>query len=71
MDGGRRAEWAGGDSGGKAAAWIWWKRPEEWAGVLAGWVSDIYPIPRGARGHSLIFLIGRGNGAEEYGFDAV
>ncbi|KAK2773955.1 hypothetical protein FQN53_003891 [Emmonsiellopsis sp. PD_33] len=38
--GGRRAEWVGGDSGGKAVAWIWWRTPEEWAGVLADWVEE-------------------------------
>lgn len=35
--GGRRAEWI--DAAGKSAAWIWWRRPEEWAGVLMDWVS--------------------------------
>lgn len=39
--GGRRAEWipasaAGG--GEKTIAWIWWRRPEEWAKVIADWV---------------------------------
>lgn len=38
--GGRRAEWVGGESGGKAVAWIWWRTPEEWAGVLVDWVSS-------------------------------
>lgn len=38
-EGGRRAEWIDGESGGKAIAFIWWKRPEEWAEVLADWVS--------------------------------
>ncbi|EFQ96671.1 vacuolar protein-sorting-associated protein 25 [Nannizzia gypsea CBS 118893] len=35
--GGKRAEWIGGE---KTIAWIWWKRPEEWASVLAGWVEE-------------------------------
>ncbi|KAK2760829.1 hypothetical protein FQN54_002068 [Arachnomyces sp. PD_36] len=42
-EGGRRAEWDGGGegrSGEKPAVWIWWKRPEEWAEVLAGWVEE-------------------------------
>ncbi|PGH32670.1 ESCRT-II complex subunit VPS25 [[Emmonsia] crescens] len=38
--GGRRAEWVGGESGGKAVAWIWWRTPEEWAGVLVDWVEE-------------------------------
>lgn len=47
--GGRRAEWisdAGGSSlgdssgqGPKTVAWIWWRRPEEWADVLVEWVE--------------------------------
>jgi ESCRT-II complex subunit VPS25 len=50
--GGRRAEWipdAGGTSSGvmgsaqgqgpRAVAWIWWKRPEEWADLLVEWVE--------------------------------
>ncbi|PWY80634.1 ESCRT-II complex, vps25 subunit [Aspergillus heteromorphus CBS 117.55] len=36
--GGRRAEWI--DGGKKTVAWIWWKRPEEWAGVVADWVEN-------------------------------
>ncbi|KAL3464756.1 ESCRT-II complex, vps25 subunit [Aspergillus heterothallicus] len=35
--GGKRAEWI--DGVNKGAAWIWWKRPEEWAGVIADWVD--------------------------------
>jgi ESCRT-II complex subunit VPS25 len=44
--GGRRAEWISdaGDSSlrngaGQAVAWIWWRRPEEWADVLAEWIE--------------------------------
>ena len=36
-DGDERAEWAGPQ---KAAAWIWWRKPEEWAALLEQWVSD-------------------------------
>jgi ESCRT-II complex subunit VPS25 len=41
-----RAEWieGGGKEAakeGKVRAWIWWRRPEEWAGVIADWVSDM------------------------------
>ncbi|GAM83574.1 hypothetical protein ANO11243_015620 [Dothideomycetidae sp. 11243] len=46
-EGGRRAEWCalsptskkshGGD--GKSAAWIYWRRPEEWADLLYAWVD--------------------------------
>lgn len=35
--GGKRAEWI--DPGSKTSAWIWWRRPEEWAGFLVDWVS--------------------------------
>lgn len=35
-----RAEWIGGKKDG-GAFWVWWKRPEEWAEVLAGWVCYI------------------------------
>lgn len=46
--GGRRAEWvppggAGEGSanavGEKTVAWVWWRRPEEWATLIADWVS--------------------------------
>ncbi|KAI4123702.1 MAG: hypothetical protein LQ338_005143 [Usnochroma carphineum] len=42
---GDRAEWINSNGGGrrgekrKEDAWIWWRRPEEWAEVLAGWVD--------------------------------
>lgn len=35
--GGRRAKWI--DGGSKTVAWVWWRRPEEWAGILADWVE--------------------------------
>ena len=34
--GGKRAEWADGAS--KTLVWIWWRRPEEWAGIVEDWV---------------------------------
>lgn len=34
--GGRRAQWV--DGSAKTVAWIWWRTPEEWAGLLADWV---------------------------------
>ncbi|KAF7508208.1 hypothetical protein GJ744_009505 [Endocarpon pusillum] len=37
-EGGNRAEWIG-PATEKASAWIWWRRPEEWAGVLEAWVD--------------------------------
>jgi len=36
-EGGERAEWIGTQ---KAAAWIWWRKPEEWAALLEHWVND-------------------------------
>ena len=38
--GGRRAEWIEGT--GKTVVWVWWRRPEEWAGILADWVSFFF-----------------------------
>lgn len=37
--GGKRAEWV--DANHKTVAWIWWRRPEEWAGLMADWVGSI------------------------------
>lgn len=39
-----RAEWVLNGSAAKGAeeknvAWVWWRNPEEWAGVIADWVS--------------------------------
>ncbi|KAJ5190786.1 uncharacterized protein N7498_009771 [Penicillium cinerascens] len=36
-----RAEWieAPGNQAPKTVAWIWWRRPEEWADVIADWVE--------------------------------
>lgn len=40
-EGGRRAEWIDGGVGAKGGtAWVYWKRPEEWAEVIMGWVED-------------------------------
>lgn len=36
-EGDERAEWTGAD---KASAWIWWRKPEEWASVVEGWVDE-------------------------------
>ncbi|KIX04652.1 uncharacterized protein Z518_05522 [Rhinocladiella mackenziei CBS 650.93] len=36
-DGDERAEWIGPD---RSAAWIWWRKPEEWATMIAAWVDD-------------------------------
>lgn len=51
--GGKRAEWvpAGSALGGgtsksgvneKTIAWIWWRRPEEWAKLIADWVCCLH-----------------------------
>lgn len=36
-----RAEWVGGkkDAESKEVAWIYWRTPEEWAGLVYDWVS--------------------------------
>ncbi|KAI9691872.1 MAG: hypothetical protein M1822_007945 [Bathelium mastoideum] len=45
-EGGARAEWvvpAGGRKGGgeeAAECWVYWRRPEEWAGLIEGWVEE-------------------------------
>jgi ESCRT-II complex subunit VPS25 len=36
-DGDERAEWLGPE---KSAAWIWWRKPEEWANVISSWVDE-------------------------------
>ena len=36
-DGQQRAEWV---TSNKASAWIYWRRPEEWANSIAAWVDD-------------------------------
>lgn len=42
--GGRRAEWidtgVSGNAAPKTIAYIWWRRPEEWADVIADWVEN-------------------------------
>lgn len=40
-EGGRRAEWIDGGVEAKGGTtWVYWKRPEEWAEVIVGWVED-------------------------------
>lgn len=36
-EGDARAEWFGPD---KSSAWIWWRKPEEWATLIASWVDE-------------------------------
>ncbi|OMP88272.1 Vacuolar protein-sorting-associated protein 25 [Diplodia seriata] len=44
-EGGHRAEWVDGDkkksdgNGEAVRAWIYWRRPEEWASLIEGWVD--------------------------------
>jgi len=35
-EGDARAEWLGTE---KSSAWIWWRKPEEWATLIASWVE--------------------------------
>ena len=37
VEGGARIEWIG---NAKEACWVYWRRPEEWATVLAEWVEE-------------------------------
>ncbi|KAA6411079.1 MAG: hypothetical protein FRX48_05390 [Lasallia pustulata] len=39
QEGSERAEWIG-KEGEKSVAWIYWRRPEEWAEVLGDWVEE-------------------------------
>lgn len=39
-EGSERAEWIGRE-GEKSIAWVYWRRPEEWAVVLADWVCAL------------------------------
>lgn len=59
--GGRRAEWI--DPATKSAAWIWWRRPEEWAAVLVDWVSGSLD----GRVRAVLTGAGRRDRAEERG----
>lgn len=36
-DGDERAEWLGAE---KSSAWIWWRKPDEWATLIANWVEE-------------------------------
>ncbi|KAJ9606854.1 hypothetical protein H2200_008864 [Cladophialophora chaetospira] len=35
-EGDDRAEWLGPE---KSAAWFWWRKPEEWAALIANWIE--------------------------------
>ncbi|KZZ93455.1 ESCRT-II complex, vps25 subunit [Ascosphaera apis ARSEF 7405] len=41
-EGDRRAEWIGptGNTNAKVTAYIWWRRPEEWATIIYEWVEQ-------------------------------
>ena len=39
-EGAERAEWIGRE-GEKSIAWMYWRRPEEWAEVLSDWVGAL------------------------------
>lgn len=42
-EGDRRAEWIGptGNTNAKVTAYIWWRRPEEWATIIYEWVCSL------------------------------
>ena len=54
QEGSERAEWIG-KEGEKSVAWIYWRRPEEWAEVLGDWVGTLFS-PRVRRGTELTGL---------------
>ena len=35
------AEWVDGKKGSKSQAIIYWRKPEDWANLILGWVSRI------------------------------
>jgi len=37
QEGDERAEWL---SPEKSSAWVWWRKPEEWANLIAAWVEE-------------------------------
>ena len=39
-EGGKRVEWVGGERGQRDVCWVLWRRPEEWAEVIVGWVEE-------------------------------
>ena len=46
-EGSKRAEWVNesssgkaGDLAGRTTAWIYWRRPEEWADVIMDWIDS-------------------------------
>jgi hypothetical protein len=39
LEGAQRIEWMGRE-GEKASAWIYWRRPEEWAVVIESWIDE-------------------------------
>lgn len=63
--GDERAEWLGPE---KSSAWIWWRKPEEWATIIAAWVEE-----SGQRGTVLtLYEIVQGEATEKqefYGLD--
>ena len=43
-EGGERVAWVG-KEGQKAVCWVYWRRPEEWAGILSDWVRYRFHHP--------------------------
>jgi len=35
-----RSEWVGKGDGTGSVFWVWWRNPEEWAGLIADWVDE-------------------------------
>lgn len=60
-DGDERAEWIGST---QSSAWIWWRKPEEWANLIAAWVDET-----GQKGVVLtLYEIVEGEGTEKQDF---
>jgi ESCRT-II complex subunit len=62
--GGERVEWVGVAKGKTSErCWVYWRRPEEWAGVVEGWVEGT-----GQKGTVLtLYEIGEGDASRGQG----
>jgi ESCRT-II complex subunit VPS25 len=70
-EGGERIEWIGkppakegAGSGGAGKCWVFWRRPEEWAELVLGWVEET-----GQKGVVLtVYEVGEGDGSRGWDF---
>lgn len=62
----RRAEWVG-TSSDRSVAYIYWRRPEEWAEIMSNWVRrcELFAVSYSS------CPVGRGNRTEEHGLHTI